>query len=116
MKGKSRGVKSMEDFWLDIIILCISDRVCTKIGHLLLRCNRVENGGVDFMYLDISRSKDGAIQEVLIRKGFVLVSGQQLGVSGIDKRWHVIATAHVIRKSHISISYSNVKKLLCPVI
>ena len=114
--GKSRGVEDMQNFWLDIVILSVSHRVCTEVSHLLLRCYRVENGGVNVMNLEISRSKNGAIQKVLIRMGLILVSGKELRVYGMNERFHVITTVHVVRKDYISISDTNVKQLLCLVI
>ena len=55
-------------------------------------------------------------KKVLIRMEMILVSGKELRVYGIDQRFHVITTVHIVRKNHISISDSKVKKLLCPVI
>ena len=66
------------------------------------------------MDLDIPGIKDCMIQEVLIWK--LLISNEELGVDGIDEGRHVITTMHVLRKHEISISYTNVKKLLCPCI
>ena len=61
VKGKPRGVECMQNFWLDIVIFSVSHRVCTEIGHLLLRCYGIKDGGVDVMNLNIPGSKDGAI-------------------------------------------------------
>ena len=46
----------------------------------------------------------------------LLIPNEELGVDGIDEERHVITTMDVLRKHEISISYTNVKKLLCPCI